>query len=33
MVTHVDVDDDGLSLALDVWRALAETAPKRVGES
>jgi hypothetical protein len=23
MVTHVDVDDDGLALALDAWRTIA----------
>ena len=33
MVTHVDVDDDGLALALDAWRAIAETAPKTVKET
>jgi len=27
MVTHVDVDDDGLAFALDAWRAIAETVP------
>jgi threonine aldolase len=27
MVTHVDVDDDGLALALDAWRTIAETVP------
>jgi threonine aldolase len=26
LVTHVDVDDDGLVLALDAWRTIAETA-------
>ena len=24
MVTHVDVDDDGLALALDAWRTIAD---------
>ena len=33
MVTHVDVDDDGLALALDAWRAIAETVPKNVKET
>ncbi len=28
MVTHVDVDDDGLALALDAWRTIAETVPR-----
>jgi threonine aldolase len=28
MVTHVDVDDDGLALALDAWRTIAEIMPK-----
>ena len=28
MVTHVDVDDDGLAIALDAWRSIAATAPK-----
>jgi threonine aldolase len=28
MVTHVDVDDDGLALALDAWRTIAEAVPK-----
>ena len=33
MVTHVDVDDDGLALALDAWRTIAETVPKNVKET
>lgn len=34
MVTHVDVDDDGLALALDAWRSVAtDTAPKTVKET
>ncbi len=33
MVTHVDVDDDGLALALDAWRTIAETAPKTAPEN
>jgi len=33
MVTHVDIDDDGLALALDAWRAVAETVPKTVKET
>ena len=33
MVTHVDVDDDGLALALDAWRTIAETVPKNVEET
>jgi threonine aldolase len=28
MVTHLDVDDDGLSVALDAWRSIAREAPK-----
>ena len=28
MVTHVDVDDDGLAFALDAWRTIAETVPR-----
>jgi threonine aldolase len=28
MVTHVDVDDDGLAFALDAWRTIAETMPR-----
>ena len=28
MVTHVDVDDDGLALALDAWRTIAQTVPR-----
>ena len=32
MVTHVDVDDDGLALALDAWRTIAETVPKTQGD-
>ena len=28
MVTHVDVDDDGLSLATDAWRTIGETMPR-----
>ena len=28
MVTHVDVDDDGLALALDAWRSVATDAAK-----
>jgi threonine aldolase len=33
MVTHVDVDDEGLTLALDAWRRIAETVPKNVKET
>jgi threonine aldolase len=33
MVTHVDVDDDGLALALDAWRTIAETMPKTTEET
>ena len=33
MVTHVDVDDDGLALALDAWRSIAETAPRPTKET
>ncbi len=33
MVTHVDVDDDGLALALDAWRTIAETVPRTVKET
>ena len=28
MVTHVDVDDDGLALALDAWRTIAAETTK-----
>ena len=28
MVTHVDVDDDGVALALDAWRSIAADPPK-----
>jgi hypothetical protein len=28
MVTHVDVDDEGVALALDAWRALASERAK-----
>jgi hypothetical protein len=28
MVTHVDVDDDGIALAIDAWRAVAADAVK-----
>jgi threonine aldolase len=34
MVTHLDVDDDGLALALDAWRAIAaDTAPRTMEET
>ena len=33
MVTHVDVDDDGLALALDAWRTIAETVPTTTEET
>ena len=33
MVTHVDVDDDGLALALDAWRTVAEATPTTVKET
>ncbi|MEP6972692.1 MAG: threonine aldolase family protein [Actinomycetota bacterium] len=34
MLTHVDVDDDGLAFALDAWRSVAtDTAPKTAKES
>jgi threonine aldolase len=33
MVTHVDVDDEGLALALDAWRAIAEAVPTTVKET
>jgi threonine aldolase len=32
MVTHVDVDEDGLALAMDAWRTIAETARKSLKE-
>jgi hypothetical protein len=28
MVTHVDVDDDGLAFALDAWRSVATDTAK-----
>jgi threonine aldolase len=33
MVTHVDVDDDGLALALDAWRTIAEAVPKTMSKT
>jgi hypothetical protein len=33
MVTHVDVDDDGLAFALDAWRTIAETMPRTMKET
>jgi len=33
MVTHVDVDDDGLALALDAWRTIAETLPRTMSKT
>jgi threonine aldolase len=30
MVTHLDVDDDGVALALEAWRAIARDAPSTV---
>jgi len=33
MVTHVDVDDDGLALALDAWRTIAESVPKTMSKT
>ena len=33
MVTHVDVDDDGLAFALDAWRSIAETVRSTVPRS
>ncbi len=33
MVTHVDVDDDGLAFAMDAWRTIAETVPETVPET
>jgi threonine aldolase len=33
MVTHVDVDDDGLALALDAWRTVAATMPRTTKET
>jgi len=33
MVTHVDVDDDGLALALDAWRTIAEAVPRTMSKT
>jgi threonine aldolase len=33
MVTHVDVDDDGLTIALDAWRTIAAIVPKTIKET
>jgi threonine aldolase len=33
MVTHVDVDDDGLALALDAWRTIAAAVPRTSKET
>jgi threonine aldolase len=32
MVTHVDVDDDGIAFALDAWRSIAEELPQSASE-
>jgi hypothetical protein len=28
MVTHVDIDDDGIGLAIDAWRSVVASAAK-----
>lgn len=33
MVTHVDIDDDALTIALDAWRAIAATVPTTMEET